>query len=248
MTAMSTHNASDRPGESTRARLLAAAVRLASVARTRLLAAALCLAAVTLATVLSGCGTGHPAAIEPSELAEAQTFPYFRVYWVGHSFLGHSLVAADGQKGYVSSIGDSVYYGDCNKGKGILGGGSCILPLQVTSVIYRLHSNATLGKQRNIVVRGVPATVYDGGRSIELYSGRVAIDVFSDTFAHAQAAVKELLPLNAPGSAGGNLPSPIYCPGLSGAIGAQVKQTMEALPGRACQHASAALAFAASVS
>jgi hypothetical protein len=263
MTAMRTHNASDRPRQSTRVRLLAAAARrasvtrtwlltaatcLASIARTRLLAASLCLVAVILATVLSGCGTGHPAAIEPSELAEAQTFPYFRVYWVGHSFLGHALVAADGQKGYVSSIGDSVYYGDCNKGKGLLGGGSCILPLQVTSVIYRLHSNAPLGAQRNIVVRGVPATVYDGGRSIELYSGRVAIDVFSDTFAHAQAAVQELLPLNAPGSAGGNLPSPIYCPGLSGMISAQVKQAMEDLPGRACQRASTALAFAASVS
>ena len=70
-------------------------------------------------------------------------------------------------------------------GKGIFGGGSCLLPLQVTTVIYRLHSNATLGPQRNIVVRGVPATVYDEGRSIEIYSGRVAIDIFSDTFSHA---------------------------------------------------------------
>jgi hypothetical protein len=248
MTAMSTHNASDRPRRSPRARPLSAALRLAAVARTRLPAAALCLAAVALAALLSGCGTGHPAAIEASELAEAQTFPYFRVYWVGKDFLGHELVAADGQKGYVSSIGDSVYYGDCNKGKGILGGGSCILPLQVTSVLYRLHSNATLGKQRNIVVRGVPATVYDGGRSIELYSGRVAIDVFSDTFTHAVAAVNRLLPLNAPGTASGDLPPPIYCPGLSGAIDAQVKQVMERLPGQACQHARAAEAFVASVS
>ena len=52
-------------------------------------------------------------------------------------------------------------------------------------MIYRLHSNSTLGPQRNMLIRGVPATVYDEGRSIELYSGRVAIDIFSDTFAHA---------------------------------------------------------------
>ena len=135
----------------------------------------------------------------------------------GPRFLGQPLAAADGQKGYISRLGDSVYYGDCVKGKGIFGGGSCLLPLQVTTVIYRLHSNATLGPQRNIVVRGVPATVYDEGRSIELYSGRVAIDVFSNTFAHAYAAALALRPLNAPGSAADDLPPPVYCPGLYGA-------------------------------
>lgn len=232
MTAMGTQNSRKHPRRTTRARPTAAA---------------LCLVALAFAAILSGCGTGHPSAIEPSELAEAETFPYFRVYWAGPSFRGSKLVAADGQKGYIASVGDSVYYGDCVKGKGIFGGGTCILPLQVTSVIYRLHSNTTLGKQRNIVVRGVPATVYDGGRSIELYSGRVAIDVFSDTFVHAYAAVQALRPLNAPAATGGDLPAPIYCPGLSGTLSAEVERVMQALPGHACQHASAAQTLAASI-
>jgi hypothetical protein len=90
--------------------------------------------------------------------------------------------------------------------------------------------------------------VYDEGRSIELYSGRVAIDIFSDNFAHAYAAALALLPLNAPGSASGNLPPPIYCPGLSGTLSPQLNRVMARLPRRACQRASAALAFAASVS
>ncbi len=97
-------------------------------------------------------------------------------------------------------------------------------------------------------MRGVPATVYDEGRSIELYSGRVAIDVFSDDYAHAYAAALALLPVNAPGTATGNLPAPIFCPGLSGAQSAQVRSTMAHLPGRACQRASAALAFAGTLS
>jgi hypothetical protein len=202
------------------------------------------LAALLLAALSSGCGTGQPAPITGTELAEAETFPYFRVYWVGRSFLGHPLVAADGQQGYIDALGDSVYYGDCVHRKGIFGGGSCVLPLQVTSVIYRLHSNSALGAQRNIVVRGVPAVVYDGGRSIELYTGRVAIDIFSDSFAHARAAAQALLPLNAPGSAGGELPAPIYCPGLSGAQSPQVKTVMDRLPAHACRRASAALPFA----
>ena len=212
-------------------------------ARAGLVLAVLCAAAIT-----SGCATGHPRPILSKELAEAQTFPYYRVYWVGPSFDGQPLAAADGQNGYISSVGDSVYYGDCVHRKGIFGGGSCQLPLQVTTVIYSLHSNQSLGPQRNIVVRGVPATVYDEGRSIEIYSGRVAIDIFSDNFAHALKAAMELRPVNAPGSASGDLPPPVYCPGLFGAVDAQLKQVMGSLPGHACRQAAAAVAFANSLS
>jgi hypothetical protein len=206
------------------------------------------LAACCLALAAGGCGTGHPRPIVAGELAEAETFPYYRLYWVGSTFIGHPLAAVDGLKGYINTVGDSVYYGDCVQSKGIFGGGSCLLPLQVTTVIYRLHSNATLGPQRNTVIRGVPATVYDEGRSIEIYTGRVAIDVFSDTFSHAMQAVGLLFPLNAPGSASGSLPPPIYCPGLSGPMDKQLTRVMENLPGRACQRAAAAVAFAATLS
>jgi hypothetical protein len=199
------------------------------------------LCAITLA---SGCTTGHPQPIGASTLAEAETFPYYRVYWVGPRFGGYPLAAADGQKGYISSVGDSVYYGDCVHAKGASGSGGCPLPLQITTVIFHLHSNAALGAQRNIIVRGVPATVYDGGRSIEVYSGRVAIDVFSDTFDQALQAAMEMLPINAPGSASADLPPPVYCPGLSGAMDAQLTRVMEDLPGQPCQRASAVFAFA----
>ncbi len=209
----------------------------------RALRIALALGAGALALLAGGCGTGHPRAIARSELAEAQTFPYYRVYWVGPHFEGHALAATDGLRGYIDRIGDSVYYGDCVQSKGIFGGGSCLLPLQVTTVVYRLHSNAALGPQRNAIVRGVPAVVYDGGRTIELYSGRVAIDVFSDTFAHALRATGELLPVNAPGSSSGPLPAPVYCPGLSGPIEPALKRVLARLAHRVCQRAAAASAY-----
>jgi hypothetical protein len=204
---------------------------------------ALALAAICAALAAGGCSTSHPAPIVAGELAEAQTFPYFRVYWVGPSFDGHPLAAADGLKGYIDTVGDSVYYGDCVQSKGIFGGGSCLLPLQVTTVIYALHSNAALGTQSNMLVRGVPATVYDEGRDIEIYSGRLAIDIFSDTFAHALQASRELLPLNAPGSASGELPPPVYCPGLSGPVGPSLARVMANLPRHACQRAAAEEAY-----
>jgi hypothetical protein len=201
---------------------------------------ALALATLGLGLVAAGCGTSHPRPLAAGTLAEAETFPYFRVYWAGPTFAGQPLAAADGQASYDSGVGDSVYYGDCVQGKGIFGGGSCLLPLQVTTVIYGLHSNSTLGPQHNAVIRGVPAVVYDEGRSIELYSGRLAIDIFSDTFAHAYSAALRLRPLNAPGSATGNLPAPVFCPGLSGPESAQVSRVMANLPGQACRRAAAA--------
>ena len=205
--------------------------------------AAIALAALVLAPAGCGSGTEHPGPISARELTEAQTFPYYRVYWAGPQFEGHHVSAADGLRGYIERVGTSVYYGDCVKSKGIFGGGSCVLPLQVTTVVYRLHSNAPLGPQRNTVVRGVPATIYDSGHSIEIYSGRVAIDIFSDSLVHAMAAAQRLLPINAPGSAAGDLPSPVYCPGLSGPLTGEVARVMADLPHHICQRDAAQEAF-----
>jgi hypothetical protein len=196
---------------------------------------AFALAGLCAALAAGGCGTGHPAPLAASTLAEARTFPYYRIYWVGRNFDGHQLAAVDALKNYEPTIGDSVYYGDCVQSKGIFGGGSCLLPLQITTVIYALHPNSALGGQRNIVIRGVPATVYDEGRSIEIYTGRVAIDIFSNDEANALLAAGELRPLNAPGSASGDLPAPVYCPGLFGAESQTVARVMERLPHHVCQ-------------
>jgi hypothetical protein len=214
-------------------------------ARGTLARASSALALLAAATLATGCGTVHPPPLGGAGLAEAQTFPYFRLYWAGPSFIGKPLAAVDGMRSYSTAIGDSVYYGDCVNGKGLLGGGgSCLLPLQVTTVIYRLHSNSALGPQRNVLVRGVPATIYDEGHSMEIYSGRLAIDVSSDSLAHALFAASELRPLNAPGSAGGRLPPPVYCPGLSGYVPPKLQRAMSLLPGSPCQKAQAAIAAA----
>lgn len=200
------------------------------------------LAAASVAVALTGCGTGSPPPIDHSELAAARAFPYYTVYWVGMSFGRHPLTAADGIEGYKPQIGDSLYYGDCVRSKGILGSNGCLLPLQVTTVIYVLHSNFTLGAQRNTVIRGVPAVIYDEGRSIELYSGRVAIDIFSDNLKNALEAAKQLRPFNTKGSDAAPLPLPVYCPVLYGPETPAVARVMANLPEHACQSAEEALA------
>jgi hypothetical protein len=199
--------------------------------------------AVALGVLAGGCGTSRPAPVTVSELAEAQTFPYYPVYWVGPRLRSYALAAVDGRKSYSASTGDGVYYGNCVPGKSsALNGHGCELPLRVITTLYQLHANVALGNpQRNVLLRGVPAIVYDGGDSIELYSGRLMIEVFSDGPAEALRAVSLLRPINAPGSAAGPLPAPVFCPTLSGSQPQALQNAMQHLPHAACQRAAANL-------
>ena len=117
-----------------------------------------------------------------------------------------------------------------------------MLPLQVTTTIYGLHRNASLGAQQNAVIRGVPAVIYDGGAAIELYSGRLAIDVLANTSSRALRAADLLRPLNGRGSPKRSLPAPVFCPGLSGAVSAEEQRVLAALPRHVCRETAAATA------
>lgn len=198
--------------------------------------------ALVLALLLAGCGNAQPQRISAAELAEAQTFPYYTIYWVGPSFQGKPLTGADGVAAYKPFTGDAVYYGDCVKGNGILGSNGCLMPLKVSTAVYSLHSNVNLGTQRNTIIRGVPAVIFDEGHAIELFTGRLMIDVYSNTAADAHAAAQRLRPLNTGGSSGMPLPLPVYCPQLAGHRSTAVFDLMQRLPGQACEHAKAALA------
>lgn len=206
----------------------------------RLALAAVCALAALLP---SACGTSQPSPVPDVELAAAQTFPYFPVYWVGRSFEGRPLASVDGLDGYITKVGDGVYYGNCVQKKTIFESGSCQLLLQITTVVYQRHSNQPLGPQRNILIRGVPAVVYDEGRSLELYSGHVAIDIFSNGLRHALHAAEQLYPINAPGTAKQDLPLPVYCPGLYGPQELPLARVTDRLPGEVCQHAARQLEY-----
>jgi hypothetical protein len=179
------------------------------------------LAALALAATMVGCGTHAPlpitATVNRDEFEQAEFFPFFRVYWVGVRFGALNLTAADGTQNYNSSIGESLQYGNCDPGHGPLHTGGCVVPLEITTVVWHHHSNAGLGPQYNTIVRGVPATVFNGGKSIEVYTGKQAIDIFADTATRALTAARALRPLNAPGSVQGALPPPDFCAGFVGA-------------------------------
>jgi hypothetical protein len=172
------------------------------------------LVVLAIAGVLAGCST-HPAGpVTFHELRLAKSFKLLPIFWVGKSFDGLTLTAADDGYDYDPTIGMRVYYGDCAK-RGSFATGGCKLPLTITSVIYEPHSNRGLGLSRASVIRGVPAVSFDAGRAIELYTGHIAIDVRADSPHRARAAAELLLPLNVPGSAGKLLPPPQFRPGVA---------------------------------
>jgi len=193
------------------------------------------LAAAALCAALAGCGSGDPLPVSRGELAEARSFPYFKLYWVGPRFQGIRLVSTDGRRSYSPTYGDSVYYGNCIGEQGLEGGGTCHLPLQVKTVVFVRHSNDALGQQRNVLLRGVPASIYDAGHAIELFTGQVQVDVFTNSLARSLAAVSELRPVNASGSPDEALPPPVYCPELVGPVPADVAAAMRRLPHRVCR-------------
>ena len=106
---------------------------------------------------MSGCSTGNPQPISASALAEAQTFPYFKVYWVGHTFLGYHLGATDGLRSYISSTRREPLLRRLRaERRASSATGTCKLPFQVTTVIYHLHSNEPLGPQQNVLLEACP--------------------------------------------------------------------------------------------
>ena len=180
----------------------------------RTIAAALAAVAV-IAVAVSGCGTHAPPPLSTHDINVARRFTVYSIYWVGRQFQGIPLTAADFRREYNPQLGLAVYYGDCETKVSLLGSGGCTLPLEIDTVCYVQHHNAGLGPPRNIRIRGVPAVVFNGGKSIELYSAHVLIDVYGDTPARALAAVKRLFPLNGPPALrhfAPHLPPPLFTP------------------------------------
>jgi len=170
-----------------------------------------------LALGASGCATHPPPPISDHALNATRRFGDFAVYWAGRRFEGIAVTAADRADDYDHRLGMRVYYGDCIGHRSPLASGGCTLPLEVNSVLYKPHSNRGLGPQRPLTLRGVPAVAYDQGRSIELYTGHLAVDVFADSPGRALRAAQALVPLNIPGATTpGSLPPPLFDPGEPG--------------------------------
>jgi hypothetical protein len=160
--------------------------------------AALLLCAL-LAAGLGGCGDTLQTKPVPHNLLEGLLLSPFPVYWAGASFQGLPITDATHDPGGAFSV----QYGNCLEG----GQGTCVPPLRIVSSPDNSFLPGDPASRRDTAIRGVPAVLARGGRTIVMATGRVVLSIYASTPSLAAAAAQELAPINARGSPHAPLPA-----------------------------------------
>jgi len=156
-----------------------------------------CFAAV-LALVLGGCASTVQDQPIAHNILESLVVAPYPVYWLGGSFRGWSITEASRDPGGASTI----QYGDCLEG----GQGVCVPPVRVVTSPDNsfVPGGATPRAIRKI--RGVKAVLTEEGRTIEIPTGRVIVDIYAQSPRVASAAAETIVPINAVGPPSSALP------------------------------------------
>jgi hypothetical protein len=151
---------------------------------------------------LSACGnTLQDQPVAPSFLEPLVMEEEFPVYWLGGAFQRLPIinVARDPSGAY------EIQYGNCTQG----GENVCVTPLQIVTSPDNSFRPGGSTPQRTVSVRGVPATVALSGRTIELSTGGVVVDIYADGTALAQAAAEDVVAIGTARLPGSPLPRPL---------------------------------------
>jgi hypothetical protein len=136
-----------------------------------------------------------PSFLEP--LAMQREYP---IYWLGGAFRDLPIisVAHDASGAY------TIKYGNCRQG----GESVCVTPLEIVTSPDNSFRPGGSTPQRAISVRGVASTLAQNGRTIEVSTGGVVVDVYADSPALAHAASEAMVSINAVELPGSPLPRP----------------------------------------
>lgn len=153
------------------------------------------------ALALAGCGAQlAPAPTTDHDLALLR-HAAFPVYWLSRSFQGNQVTGAGRDPGGAANVA----YGVCASG----GQSTCVHPVLVVTAPDNSFVPGAVRHGRAVTVRGRRAIVGEGGRTIEIPTGPVVVDVLATTPRLARAAARALRPLQADSTrAGGALPPP----------------------------------------
>jgi hypothetical protein len=180
------------------------------------------LACGALALALGGCGdTLQDRPIAHNTLETLLVAPY-PVYWAGRSFRGLDITEAT----HDPSGAFSVQYGDCVEG----GQSTCVPALRVVTSPDNSFVPGGSTPRRTASVRGVGTVVAQRGRTIEIPTGGVVVSVYADSPHLANAAADTVVPINEPGTPGGQLPARLRDSGFgSTPLPSQVPSPLRAL-------------------
>jgi len=123
----------------------------------------------------------------------------YPVYWLGGSFGGWSITEAARDPGGASAI----QYGDCLEG----GQGVCVPPVRVVTSPDNSFVPGGPAPHTTRDIRGVSAVVALDGRTIEIPTGQVVVDIYAQSARVASAAAQAIVPINAAGSPRSQLPA-----------------------------------------
>ena len=122
----------------------------------------------------------------------------FPVYWLGGAFQRLPIINVERDP----SGAYELQYGNCTQG----GENVCVTPLQIVTSPDNGFRPGGSTPQRPVIVRGVPGTVAQGGRTIELSTGGVVVDIYADSPALAHAAAQNAVAIGAAQQPGSPLP------------------------------------------
>jgi hypothetical protein len=156
--------------------------------------------ACALALTLGACGdTLQNRPLNQNSLEPLVVSP-FPVYWVGGTF--HRLHITEASSDPSGAY--SLQYGNCLEG----GQGTCVSPLRIITSADNSFLPVGDTARRSDNVRGVPALLARGGRTIVIATGPVVVDIVAHDAALARAAAATIVPINEPGAPGAALPAP----------------------------------------
>jgi hypothetical protein len=161
------------------------------------------LAAISLAGLcalaLAACADTVQQKPIPHNVLEGLIVAPYPVYWLGGSFRGMALTEAtrDPSGAY------SVEYGNCLQG----GQGTCVPPLRIVSSPDNSFLPGGAARTHAASIRSLPATVARSGRTIELATAGIVVEIYANRAATAAAAAREMVPINEPGTPEAPLPA-----------------------------------------
>jgi hypothetical protein len=187
----------------------------------RLLAALAALAALC-SVALGACGNVVQAKPIPHNILESMLLAPYPVYWLGGTFQGLEITEAS----HDPSGAFSVQYGDCLEG----GQGTCVPPLRVVTSPDNSFLPGGSTPSHRTDVRGVRAVVAQAGRTIEIPTGGVVVDIYASEPSLAAAAAETVVPINGRGAPQAPLPAQLPDTGFgSTPLPAQVPSPLRAL-------------------
>jgi hypothetical protein len=138
---------------------------------------------------LTACGdTIQTQPLDDRAFGKALTATY-PVYWLGRVFEGMTITRLDGDAGGAIDFA----YGECIRG----GQGACVPPL----LLVTSPDNSFLpggSTRRRVRIRSRSAAVSAGGRTIQIATGPVVVDIFASSAALARQAAVAMQPINVP--------------------------------------------------